>query len=146
MLFGCDTGAISGALIFIKRSFGLSIFQQELAVSPSLVGTAILAITGGALSDRLGRRKMLLITSVVFIAGALICAAAGSIQILILGRVVVGMGIGLASSVVPLYLSEISPAKARGLQVSLFQLAIIVFRAAARKSRSWSTYSTGGSI
>ncbi len=89
---------------------------------------------------------MLLITSVVFIAGALICAAAGSIQILILGRVVVGMGIGLASSVVPLYLSEISPAKARGLQVSLFQLAIIVFRVAARKSRSWSTYSTGGRI
>ena len=69
---------------------------------------------------------MLLITSVVFIAGALVCAAAGSIQILILGRVVVGMRIGLASSVVPLYISEISPAKARGWQVSLFQLAITV--------------------
>jgi sugar porter (SP) family MFS transporter len=69
---------------------------------------------------------MLLITSVVFISGALVCAAAGSIQILILGRVIVGMGIGLASSVVPLYISEISPAKARGWQVSLFQLAITV--------------------
>jgi sugar porter (SP) family MFS transporter len=69
---------------------------------------------------------MLLITSVVFIAGALVCAAAGSIQILILGRVIVGMGIGLASSVVPLYISEISPANARGWQVSLFQLAITV--------------------
>jgi sugar porter (SP) family MFS transporter len=126
LLFGYDTGVISGALIFIKRTFGLSIFQQELAVSSVLVGAAVLAITGGSLSDRFGRRKMLLITSVVFIAGALVCAAAGSIQILILGRVFVGMGIGLASSVVPLYISEISPAKARGWQVSLFQLAITV--------------------
>jgi sugar porter (SP) family MFS transporter len=126
LLFGYDTGVISGALIFIKQSFGLSIFQQELAVSSVLVGAAVLAITGGSLSDRFGRRKMLLITSVVFIAGALVCAAAGSIQILILGRVIVGMGIGLASSVVPLYISEISPAKARGWQVSLFQLAITV--------------------
>jgi sugar porter (SP) family MFS transporter len=126
LLFGYDTGVISGALIFIKQSFGLSIFQQELAVSSVLVGAAVLAITGGSLSDRFGRRKMLLITSVVFIAGALVCAAAGSIQILILGRVIVGAGIGLASSVVPLYISEISPAKARGWQVSLFQLAITV--------------------
>jgi sugar porter (SP) family MFS transporter len=126
LLFGYDTGVISGALIFIKQSFGLSIFQQELAVSSVLVGAAVLAITGGTLSDRFGRRKMLLITSVVFIAGALVCAAAESIQILILGRVIVGMGIGLASSVVPLYISEISPAKARGWQVSLFQLAITV--------------------
>jgi sugar porter (SP) family MFS transporter len=126
LLFGYDTGVISGALIFIKQSFGLSIFQQELAVSSVLVGAAVLAITGGSLSDRYGRRKMLLITSVVFIVGALICSAAGSIQILILGRVVVGMGIGLASSVVPLYISEISPANARGWQVSLFQLAITV--------------------
>ena len=126
LLFGYDTGVISGALIFIKRSFGLSIFQQELAVSSVLVGAAVLAITGGSLSDRFGRRKMLLITSVVFIAGALVCAAASSIQILILERVVVGMGIGLASSVVPLYISEISPAKARGWQVSLFQLAVTV--------------------
>ena len=126
LLFGYDTGVISGALIFIKQSFGLSIFQQELAVSSVLVGAAVLAITGGSLSDRFGRRKMLLITSVVFIAGALVCAAAGSIEILIFGRVIVGMGIGLASSVVPLYISEISPANARGWQVSLFQLAITV--------------------
>jgi SP family galactose:H+ symporter-like MFS transporter len=126
LLFGYDTGVISGALIFIKQSFGLSIFQQELAVSSVLVGAAVLAITGGSLSDSFGRRKMLLITSVVFIAGALVCASASSIEILIVGRVIVGMGIGLASSVVPLYISEISPANARGWQVSLFQLAVTV--------------------
>jgi len=126
LLFGYDTGVISGALIFIERSFGLSTFAQGLVVSVVLVGAAVTAISGGSLSDRFGRRKMLLITSLIFIAGAVVCALAGSIPILIVGRVVVGVGIGLASSVVPLYISEIAPANARGWQVSLFQLAITV--------------------
>jgi len=68
LLFGYDTGVISGALIFIKKTFGLSTFEQGLAVSSVLVGAAVTAITGGSLSDRLGRRKMLLITSVIFMA------------------------------------------------------------------------------
>jgi len=63
-----DTGVISGALIFIKKTFGLSTFEQGLAVSSVLVGAAVTAITGGSLSDRFGRRKMLLITSVIFMA------------------------------------------------------------------------------
>ena len=126
MLFGYDTGVISGALIFIKKSFGLSTFEQGLVVSVVLVGAAVTAISGGSLSDRFGRRKMLLITSLIFIAGAVVCSAAGSDPVLIVGRVVVGAGIGLASSVVPLYISEIAPADARGWQVSLFQLAITV--------------------
>lgn len=102
LLFGYDTGVISGALIFIKKTFGLSTFEQGLAVSSVLVGAAVTAITGGSLSDRLGRRKMLLITSVIFMAGAVVCSAAGSIQVLVVGRVILGVGIGLASSVVPL--------------------------------------------
>ena len=126
LLFGYDTGVISGALIFIKKSFGLSTFEQGLVVSVVLVGAAVTAISGGSLSDRFGRRKMLLFTSLIFIAGAVVCSAAGSIPVLIVGRVVVGAGIGLASSVVPLYISEIAPADARGWQVSLFQLAITV--------------------
>jgi len=126
LLFGYDTGVISGALIFIKKSFGLSTFEQGLVVSVVLVGAAVTAISGGSLSDRFGRRKMLLITSLIFIAGAVVCCAAGSDPVLIVGRLVVGAGIGLASSVVPLYISEIAPADARGWQVSLFQLAITV--------------------
>ncbi|MFZ1049899.1 MAG: MFS transporter [Candidatus Sulfotelmatobacter sp.] len=102
LLFGYDTGVISGALIFIKKTFGLSTFEQGLAVSSVLVGAAVTAITGGSLSDRFGRRKMLLITSVIFMAGAVVCSAAGSIQVLVVGRVILGVGIGLASSVVPL--------------------------------------------
>lgn len=126
LLFGYDTGVISGALIFIRKSFELTTFQQEFVVSVVLVGAAIGALGGGRFADQLGRRTTLLITSVIFIAGAAICAAAVSVAMLAGGRAIVGLGIGLASTTVPLYISEVSPAKARGWQVSLFQLAITV--------------------
>ncbi len=126
LLFGYDTGVISGALIFIQKSFALSTFHQELVVSVVLVGAAVGSLGGGNLADHIGRKTNLLITSVIFILGAIICAAAGSEVTLIVGRTIVGLGIGLASSTVPLYISEVSPAKARGWQVSLFQLAITI--------------------
>ena len=126
LLFGYDTAAISGAVIFIKQQFGLSTFPQELVVSMVLVGAAIAALSGGKLSDRIGRRLTLIVTSIVFIAGALICAAAESFTMLLIGRFIVGLGIGLACTTVPVYISEVSPPKARGWQVSLFQLAITV--------------------
>lgn len=126
LLFGYDTAAISGAVIFIKQQFSLSTFPEELVVGMVLVGAATAALGGGRLSDRLGRRATLILTSVIFIIGALICAFAGSFQILLAGRTTVGLGIGLASTTVPVYISEVSPPKARGWQVSLFQLAITV--------------------
>src|ERR1700689_4909626 len=126
LLFGYDTGVISGALIFIQKSFALSTFHQELVVSVVLVGAAVGSLGGGNLADHIGRKTNLLITSIIFILGAIICAAAGSEITLIVGRTIVGLGIGLASSTVPLYISEVSPAKARGWQVSLFQLAITI--------------------
>ncbi|HUI43243.1 MAG TPA: sugar porter family MFS transporter [Terriglobia bacterium] len=126
LLFGYDTGVISGALIFIKQDFGLSIFRQELVVSVVLVGATTGALTGGRLSDRLGRRVTLIGTSVIFVAGAVVCALAPSATVLVVGRLIVGLGIGLASTTVPVYISEVSPAKARGWQVSLFQLAITI--------------------
>jgi SP family galactose:H+ symporter-like MFS transporter len=126
LLFGYDTGVISGALIFIRQSFALPVFQQEIVVSVVLVGASVGALGGGRLADRFGRRKMLIVTSLIFIAGAISCAAAASVTILVLSRAIVGLGIGLASSTVPLYISEVSPANARGWQVSLFQLAITI--------------------
>jgi len=126
LLFGYDTGVISGALIFIQKSFSLSVFHQELVVSVVLVGAAVASLTGGRLADLIGRRMNLALTSLIFILGAIICAAAGSEMALIVGRTIVGIGIGLASATVPLYISEVSPAKARGWQVSLFQLAITI--------------------
>jgi MFS transporter, SP family, galactose:H+ symporter len=124
LLFGYDTAAISGAVIFIKQQFSLPTFPQELVVGMVLVGAAMAALGGGRLSDRLGRRATLILTSLIFIVGALVCAFAGSFRILLLGRTIVGLGIGLASTTVPVYISEVSAPKARGWQVSLFQLAI----------------------
>ncbi|HVA95815.1 MAG TPA: sugar porter family MFS transporter [Candidatus Dormibacteraeota bacterium] len=126
LLFGYDTGVISGALIFIRQSFSLSVFHQEIVVSVVLVGASIGALGGGRLADRFGRRKMLFLTSLIFIAGAILCAFAVSVTVLVIGRTIVGFGIGLASSTVPLYISEVAPANARGWQVSLFQLAITI--------------------
>jgi MFS transporter, SP family, galactose:H+ symporter len=126
LLFGYDTGVISGAVIFIKKDFALSTFPQELVVSMVLLGAIIGALSGGRFSDRFGRRLTLIATSIVFIAGAFICALAPSFAVLVAGRVVVGLGIGLASTTVPVYISEVSPPQARGWQVSLFQLAITI--------------------
>ncbi len=126
LLFGYDTGVISGALIFIRQEFALSAIGQELAVSIVLAGATIGALSGGRLSDRFGRRATLIATSIIFIAGAVICAAAASLNMLVIGRVVVGLGIGLACTTVPVYISEVAPPEARGWQVSLFQLAITV--------------------
>jgi SP family galactose:H+ symporter-like MFS transporter len=126
LLFGYDTGVISGALIFIQKTFSLSTFHQELVVSVVLVGACVGALSGGRLADRFGRRIILIFTAIIFIAGAIVCAVAVSVTMLIVGRAIVGLGIGFASSTVPLYISEVSPAGARGWQVSLFQFAITV--------------------
>src|SRR5882757_7679700 len=126
LLFGYDTGVISGALIFIKREFGLTTTAEEVVVSGVLLGATIGAIFGGKAADLFGRRRVLLVTAAIFGIGALASAAAPSPTILIISRVVLGLAIGLASTNVPVYLSEIAPPLARGWVVSLFQLAVTV--------------------
>src|SRR5215470_4410286 len=110
LLFGYDTGVISGALIFIKSQFYLSVFHQELVVSVVLIGAAVGALSGGRLADAFGRRFMLLVTALIFVVGAIICATAPSLGVLVGGRLIVGLGIGLSTSTVPVYISEVSPA------------------------------------
>src|SRR5206468_5237751 len=126
LLFGYDTGVISGALIFIKREFGLTTAAEEVVVSGVLLGATIGAIVGGKAADLFGRRRVLLVTGAIFGIGALASALAPSPAILIASRVVLGSAIGLASTNVPVYLSEVAPPHARGWVVSLFQLAVTV--------------------
>ncbi len=126
LLFGYDTGVISGALIFIKREFGLTTFAEEIVVSGVLLGATIGAVVGGKAADLFGRRRVLLLTAAIFGIGALTSAVAPSPAILIVSRVVLGLAIGLASTNVPVYLSEVAPPQARGWVVSLFQLAVTV--------------------
>jgi sugar porter (SP) family MFS transporter len=126
LLFGYDTGVISGAELFLRNDFVLSAFALEVIVSGVLAGAAAGALAGGRLADLFGRRSLLIATAIIFAVGAIVCAAATSPSILIFGRIIVGLGIGLSSGTVPVYISEVSPPEERGWQVSLFQLAITV--------------------
>lgn len=126
ILFGYDTGVVSGAILFINDEFHLSAQTNGLVVSSVLFGALLGAILSGYLADHLGRKKLLLIDAFIFIAGTVATAISGTISLIIAGRIVVGIAIGIASYVAPLYISEISPAKYRGGLVSLNQLAITI--------------------
>jgi MFS transporter, SP family, galactose:H+ symporter len=126
LLFGYDTGVVSGAELFLGNQFALTTFELEVIVSGALVGAATGAFVGGRLADLLGRRHLLIATAAIFALGAIGCAEAWSAGILIASRVVVGLGIGLSSGTVPVYISEVSTAETRGWTVTLFQLAITV--------------------
>ena len=124
LLFGYDTGVISGALLFIRQVMSLSPTLQGIVVAIALAGAAIGAAMAGYLSDRIGRRRVILTAGLLFIAGAIVSAIAQEVTILLIGRFLVGLAIGVASMLTPLYLAEISPASDRGAIVSLNQLCI----------------------
>jgi sugar porter (SP) family MFS transporter len=124
LLFGYDTGVISGALLFIKQDFDLSSALQEVVTSAVLVGAVIGAISGGWLADRFGRRRVIITVGIVFGLGAIGTALAPSVPILITGRVVVGVAIGVASLTAPMYISEMAPPNMRGSLVGFNQLAL----------------------
>jgi sugar porter (SP) family MFS transporter len=124
LLFGYDTGVISSALLFIRQVFHLSTGGQSIVAGMVLVGAVIGASVAGSLSDHFGRRRVILVTALVFVAGALISAIAGSVAVLLIGRLLIGVAIGVASMLTPLYLAEISPAASRGAVTSLNQLCI----------------------
>jgi SP family sugar:H+ symporter-like MFS transporter len=125
LLFGYDTGVISGALLFIKDDFTLSPFLEGAIVAALLLGAMIGAAVAGTLSDRLGRRRLIMVAAVVFTLGALGAALAPSVWFLISARFVLGLAVGSAALVVPLYLSEIAPTEIRGAISSLNQLMIV---------------------
>ena len=126
MLFGYDTGVISGAILFISPDLGLTPFLEGLVVASLLLGAAIGAACAGPLSDRLGRRNLILIAAVTFTVGAIGAALAPGVGVLVLFRVVLGLAVGAAALIVPLYLSEIAPTEIRGAISSLNQLMITV--------------------
>ncbi|XP_020240526.1 probable inositol transporter 2 [Cajanus cajan] len=122
LLFGYDTGVISGALLYIRDDFKAvdrKTWLQEAIVSTALVGAIIGAAVGGWMNDRFGRRKSIIVADTLFFIGSVIMAAAISPAILIVGRVFVGLGVGMASMASPLYISEASPTRVRGALVAL---------------------------
>ncbi|CAL5016193.1 unnamed protein product [Urochloa decumbens] len=126
-LFGYDTGVISGALLYIRDEFPAvrdNYFLQETIVSMALVGAMLGAAGGGWINDAYGRKKSTLLADLMFALGSLVMCAAGGPYILILGRLLVGLGVGIASVTAPVYIAEAAPSEIRGGLVSTNVLMI----------------------
>ncbi len=126
LLFGYDLFVISGAKDLVVQRFGLSSLMEGWFVSSAMVGAMLGCLLAGTSSDRFGRKKVLFAASLFLLTCSVGCALAWSSTSLIFFRWIGGVGVGIASMVCPLYISEISPAHLRGRMVTLFQLAICV--------------------
>ena len=126
LLFGFDTGVISGAIHFIKVEFYLNAYQEGFAVSSLMIACVIGALFAGPIADWTGRKKVLILCAVLFTISTILSALPRSFTELVIARFIGGMGVGMASVVSPMYIAEIAPAKIRGRLVALNQLAIVV--------------------
>src|SRR6266550_8558588 len=125
LLFGFDTAVINGAIVFIKQQFGLSDSQTEIAASSLLLGCVVGASVAAFTSDRFGRKRVLLGAAALFTVSSIGAALPRNLIEFAVARLLGGVAIGIASTLSPLYIAEISPAQKRGLLVSLNQLAIV---------------------
>jgi sugar porter (SP) family MFS transporter len=125
LLFGYDTAVINGALVYLRAEFHLSSVETELVATVLLWGCAAGAALSGWASDRFGRRLVLFAAGILFCVSALGAAFPSQLWQLLAARVLGGLAIGSASLIVPLYIAEIAPARARGRLVTLNQLAIV---------------------
>lgn len=126
LLFGYDTGVISGALLYMKDDLHLSAFGEATVVSALLFpGAAFGALFGGRVADRLGRKRTLLLCGLVFLVGAVGCALAPNVAIMVIARIILGLGVGAAAVTCPLYLAEMAPAERRGRMVTINELMIV---------------------
>ncbi|WP_255557569.1 sugar porter family MFS transporter [Modestobacter sp. L9-4] len=124
LLYGYDTGIISGALLQISDEFGIGSGWEQVIAASILAGAVIGALACSRLSQRLGRRKTLLIVGVVFVLGSAGAALAPNPVLLSLARVVLGFAVGGATQTAPTYVAELAPSKYRGRLVLFFQIAI----------------------
>jgi len=125
LLFGFDTAIVAGATRYLKDQFALNSLQEGWAVSVVLIGCMFGAGLAGAISDRIGRKRFMLVSAVLFFISALGCAFPQNIFQFVIFRFVGGLGIGSASILAPLYIAEVSPARIRGALVSVNQMAIV---------------------
>ncbi|MDQ1912712.1 sugar porter family MFS transporter [Paenibacillus sp. GD4] len=125
LLFGFDTAVVSGAVGFMEQRFALTQVEVGWAVSSLIIGCIVGAAMSGMVSDRFGRKKVLIGAAALFIIGSIGSALPATFTAYIIARMIGGIGIGITSTVCPLYNAEIAPAKYRGRLVALNQLAIV---------------------
>jgi sugar porter (SP) family MFS transporter len=125
LLFGFDTGVISGAIEPLTARFGLSYFMKGWASGCVLVGCAAGVLLVGPVSDRFGRRLAMFLAAAMFLASAIGTAFPNDIWTFIIFRIIGGLGIGIASVSTPMYIAEITPAHIRGRLVAVNQIAIV---------------------
>lgn len=126
LLYGYDTAVISGTISMVVSKFGLDVQSEGMYVGCALIGSIAGVLLTGVIADRFGRKKALIISSILFTVSAVGCALSSDFISLVIYRIVGGIGIGVASVVAPMYISEISEPEYRGRLVSLYQLAITV--------------------
>lgn len=128
ILFGYHLGVVNGALEYLAKDLGIAenTVLQGWVVSTLLAGATIGSFTGGALADKFGRTRTFQLDAIPLTIGAFLCATAQSVQTMIIGRLLAGIGIGISSAIVPLYISEISPTEIRGALGSVNQLFICI--------------------
>ncbi|MFE4837274.1 sugar porter family MFS transporter [Arthrobacter sp. NPDC056691] len=131
LLFGYDTGVINGALRPMTADLGLTPITEGIVTSSLLFGAAAGAVGGGRLADTWGRRKTIILLAVLFLVGALSCVFAPSFEVMVVGRIILGLAVGGASSVVPVYLAELAPYEIRGSLAGRNELMIVIGQLAA---------------
>lgn len=124
LLFGYDAGIISGAILFIKKTFVITDTQVGLIVSAVPFGALISAVCIGKISDWVGRKKILIATALLFISGSLVCGLTPNVEYLIAGRFLLGLAVGMSSASAPIYIAEMTEKKNRGALVTLFLIAV----------------------
>ena len=131
LLFGYDTGVSNGAEGPMAKELGLSLLQLGVVISSLIFAAAVGALIGGKISDAIGRRKTIIVLAVMFFVGVLFVVFSPGFEILVAGRIILGLAVGGASTVVPVYLAELAPYEIRGSITGRNELAIVVGQFAA---------------
>ncbi|PYY35603.1 sugar porter family MFS transporter [Curtobacterium sp. MCPF17_046] len=131
LLFGYDTGVVNGALLPMRQELGLTDVTVGVVTSSLAFGAAVGAVFGGRVADAWGRRRTIILLSVLFFVGTLVCVAAPSFGVIVVGRVLLGLAVGGASTVVPVFLAELAPYEIRGSLSGRNELMIVIGQLAA---------------
>ncbi|WP_283680069.1 sugar porter family MFS transporter [Lentilactobacillus sp. Marseille-Q4993] len=126
LLFGYDIASVSGAILFIQKQLNLGPWEQGWVVSSVLIGAIVGALATSKFLDTYGRRKLLIWASVIFFIGAITSGFAPNFWILLFTRIILGIGVGITSALIPAYLHELAPKKMHGAVATMFQLMIMI--------------------